>query len=909
LTLTANVGGATTQTLNGACTYTGATTIDGGILQIGNSGSLDSSTGGIAINAGQLTLFGSDQINDNTNITLADNAAAIFDLNAQDETIGQLTGGGGAGGNVDLNSGTLTVSATGGDFGGSLLAGGGTLDVNGAITQTLSGDNSAFGGTLQASGGGTIIATTANSLTAGTGGVTLDNGTLQTGGAFGNTTVVNIAAGGGTIDTTGGALTQNANITGTGTLTVAGNSANALIAGGTIATETVNVGATGVLQLGAADRLADTATVTVDGAFNLSGNDETIGDLAGGGTVDVADNTLTIAAAASDYTGTFAATATRAGVIDVTGGDLTLSGNSNAFDGTLSVTGGRVDVDGTLGDGTAAFTVANGATAGGAGTWAGTLTVNAGGIVAPGNSIGNMTVATYAPAAGSFLDIEVAGGGGNGAPNNDQLIVTTAANLNDNGTVRAILTQAIGNYTVGDTWTILDATAGGGGALAGEFAGVTGALGTWSLVYPGDETVDLVLLNVAPSYQALGTTGNQQSVGAALDNIGLGTATGDLQTVFTALNGLPASQIPAALDEITPTNNLQVAQLQLASSRAMTSSLRQHLGVARTRPSGSGNIAARPAPQPKLLEGMGPDLAFYGSSEDAMALGQNSTPPAGETACGAWGLWFRNQSTWGDQEDTAQADGYDFFTNDFTLGGDREWLPGLRAGLMLGYSHTNLDLNNRAGDAELDSLRMAAYGTYSQAGFYLDAAMGFGWNWYENNRNINWIGRKAKSDHDGQEYMAFLGGGYDWTFDRFTVGPTASLQYVHIREDGYSESGAGALNLKVDSSDADFLRQTVGLRAQYDWDLDWFRLTPELRAEWVHEYLTDARSLGATLGYPGGAFRVDGSNIPSDAVNLNAGMRMDFRNGFTGHLFYEYYKECGDGTDAHTLSAGLRYEF
>jgi autotransporter-associated beta strand protein len=165
-----------------------------------------------------------------------------------------------------------------------VLAGGantytGTTAINGGILR-ISADNHL--GTAPGSA-------TANKLT-------FDGGTLETTATFtlnaNRGTTIN--AGGGTFDVNSGTtLTYNGILAGSGTLTKADT--GTLILGGTTTnthTGDINVDA-GTLQInktGGANRaIGDSATVTVASGANLTftgGQSETIGALAGGGTLD-----------------------------------------------------------------------------------------------------------------------------------------------------------------------------------------------------------------------------------------------------------------------------------------------------------------------------------------------------------------------------------------------------------------------------------------------------------------------------------------------------------------------------------------------------------------------------------------------------------------------------------------------
>ncbi len=179
------------------------------------------------------------------------------------------------------------------------------------------------------------------------GNVTLGAGTLTTGGNNGTTTYTGILSG------TGGLTKQ-----GTGIFTLSG--ANTY----TGAT-TINAG---TLTLGAANRIADTSALTVAGGatFNLNNFAETIGSLAGAGTVTLGTGILTA------------------------GGD----NSSTTYSGVMSGTGGLTKA------GAGIFTLS------GANTYTGATTINAGTLqVAGGAAIADTSAVTLANVAGATLDL------------------------------------------------------------------------------------------------------------------------------------------------------------------------------------------------------------------------------------------------------------------------------------------------------------------------------------------------------------------------------------------------------------------------------------------------------------------------------------------------------------------------
>ena len=135
--LTKNSAG--TLLLQNTNSYSGSTIINGGIVQLGVANALPTATG----------------------VTLSNTTGALLNLANNNQTIGSLSGGGNSGGNVALGSGTLTVgdgSST--SFDGILSGAGGSLIKQGAGTLLL-GNTSSYTGSTTINAG-TLRSGTAN---------------------------------------------------------------------------------------------------------------------------------------------------------------------------------------------------------------------------------------------------------------------------------------------------------------------------------------------------------------------------------------------------------------------------------------------------------------------------------------------------------------------------------------------------------------------------------------------------------------------------------------------------------------------------------------------------------------------------------------------------------------------------
>jgi len=371
-------------------------------------------------------------------------------------------------------TGTLSVATDNSGFTGQTLVNGGTLQLTGSLGSV----ETAQGGTFVLGNGGTSGTLTGNVIDNGTFVANRSDNYTLAGGLSGNGTFVKQGAGSFTF---GGAYTF---------------------------TGSVNVAA-GSLRFGQGLAANSEIDLSGGGKLDLSGQTNTIAELAGSSPnaiIDITGGSLTDNQATNT---TFAGSLTGAGgAFNKTGaGTLNLTGVST-YTGPTTVTGGTLAVNGSL---ASIVSTSNGGKLGGNGTVGG-IKAGSGGIVGPGNSIGTMNVAgNVAFGPGSTYQVEA-----NAAGQSDKIVATGTATLTG-GTV-AVLAQP-GTYGRVTGYNILTAN----GGVTGAFANVTSNLAFLSptLTYSAN-AVQLVLSRNDIAFSAFAASPNQVRTANAVQALGLG---------------------------------------------------------------------------------------------------------------------------------------------------------------------------------------------------------------------------------------------------------------------------------------------------------------------------------------------------------------------------------------------------
>ncbi|USY24968.1 autotransporter domain-containing protein [Alcaligenes sp. 1735tsa3] len=508
-------------------------------------------------------------------------------------------------------------------------------------------------------------------------------------------------------------------------------------------------------------------------------------------------------------------------------GSLELAGN-NSYTGNTTVSGGRLAVNGTL---VSAITVEGEGTLGGSGTVA---QVDNYGTLAPGNSVGTLTVSgDYTAHAGSVHELEVDSSGAS-----DRLVVGGTARID--GTLKL----AGGPFRQNVSYSFLNATNG----VTGQYSHIAYDMAFLSPTLAYGPNLSLVIERNDIPFASFAYTGNQKSVAQALD-------TGSTQ---------PPAAMTDLYDTVLNAQSSQVAgymeQLQGQIHAGTTSALLSN-----------GNLLPR-------------TLGKQASSA-RNAMGKNTV------------LWaeviHQQRDLDGDDnsQDVRHKVGGLFLGGDTAIG-EQGW----RMGASLGYLENRIKLDDRRQSSRSNSYSAALYGTQAwemgSGSLNLLAGGAYTRHSLDSERSIS-IHQSAtlKADYKAHSIQAFAQLGYRMPVSpRSSVEPYASVNWHQLRHGSFSESG-GQAALRGDSQRQNLSTVTLGLRGTTELDLPKTTLSLSAGLGWRHALgdTTPEREL-AFAALPGSNFRISGAPIAKNAAvaelgaELKAGKSTSFGLNYQGQF-------------------------
>jgi outer membrane autotransporter protein len=376
------------------------------------------------------------------------------------------------------------------------------------------------------------------------------------------------------------------------------------------------------------------------------------------------------------------------------------------------------------------------------------------------------------------------------------------------------------------------------------------------------------------------------------------------RTIGRHLNALIPNASDNLLDVMGAFQNAEAFQLEAAfsslSPAVHDAATRAAILVARQAP---GNVQRRmaalpsqrnPASQPPGA--MGPDSPVMGS--------QRLT---GERANG---IWLGGVGLKGEQDGEDGFAGYDFQTVGLEIGYDRVFQKKVMIGTSIDYASTDVDIDDNGGDSDIDSIGGSLYAARYSDGWYFDGILRYANQDFDSHRKMS-VGStylKARSSHSGDLISGSSSVRYDISRSAWTFGPLASIQYMWLDENGFTEKGAGGANLIVSGRTTESLISELGVRVSRTIETDRGSYIPAARIGWLHDFDIGDRSItSAYTGAPATPFSVDGQKVDRNGALI--GIDLGWQGSDAIYLGLQYDGEIRDSYSSYRIMGNLYYAF
>ncbi|HEY2882999.1 MAG TPA: autotransporter domain-containing protein [Pirellulales bacterium] len=842
--------GTGTLIFNGANNYTGTTTIDSGsTLQIGNGGTTGS------LGTGDVTTDGTLVFNRSDAITVANNISGDMNgsltLNGTSDVT--LTGANTYSGTTLINSGTtLRVGngGTAGTLGNGLIADQGTLSFNRSDAQTVSN-------IIDGTGAVTIV---------GTGPVTLTGSNLYTGITTINSGSTLQVGSGGTAGTLG-----TGNVTNSGTLVF--NRSDSVTEAGAIS------GAGSLTQQG-------TGTTILSGTNNYTGGTTVSSGTLQGTTSslqgNITDTTLNTSHVNFNQatSGTYAGVISGAGDVAVSGnGTVTFSG-ANTYTGNTTVSGGGTFL--LNGSTTSNTTVSNTGTMGGTGIVNGDL-----------HNSGTITPGTPGTAGGT---LNVTGSFTNDANTTVQIKVDGTANnvLNVGGSTSisggTVNVDTSSGFLINHQYTFLTS----GGLVTGQFSDISASTSNF-VTATLDENDHNVFFTLQSNFISAAQTQNERAVAHYFDQIVSG-ASGDLQTVISALDGLSNAQAAAAFEEMSGDIHPTMAQMALQDTTLVVYQVAQHIRGSVFAPGGSLSVADNGSRHSNH-----PDVALVGCDGDGMPIFERDDCDGPR-----WSGWVVGYGLGGAAKSDGNAPGINYNTGG-TVAGLERWTDDCHLlGGFVGYTGTNVG-TNFGPNSSINGGQFGGYAFVNDGFSYYTLLGGFEFDTLNTRRLMDFgdIDRIAQSNYNDWEGFAYLERGFCLESCNRLLQPFMALQYIYLRQNSFTETNADSIDLTAGGVTTNSLRSMLGARLQYaSTSGTGHRTLPELHAMWLHEYLDATTSLTTRfVPVAGNTFTVQGLDLGRDSAMIGGSLTWEMYDGWS--MYVNYDMQTNTQNTFHVGSGGL----
>ena len=397
---------------------------------------------------------------------------------------------------------------------------------------------------------------------------------------------------------------------------------------------------------------------------------------------------------------------------------------------------------------------------------------------------------------------------------------------------------------------------------------------------------------------------NQQAVGAVLNDIKLAPSV-DMDTILTEIGTLSDAQIQEVFNQISGQTQTSLSQVnhQVIGTfhKSMSNRICSLRNVSANGLFANSNIRIQAS---NITGDSAKDIAVIRDSQIDQNDSIYHTPQK-------WGVWGTLSATLGDRESENSTPGYSFTVQASSLGIDYQLTPELLVGFTAGYADSKVEYSPGSDRSDIYNSMIGIYSSYDVGSWYIDSMLSFADSKYRTRRHltVGGIRRTAKGDFDGTDLSCYFETGLRYSCNGILVEPLMAYEFGYLRQDGYTETGAGSLNLDVDSNSSTLHNGSLGVRLSKELfrDPDWI-ISGQLRGRWLHSFADTSQSSSVRFASEtGGFFSIEDNELNRDIAIIGLGITANLKRNT--NLYFDIDNKLSSDNNVYMLAFGIEHRW
>jgi outer membrane lipase/esterase len=274
-----------------------------------------------------------------------------------------------------------------------------------------------------------------------------------------------------------------------------------------------------------------------------------------------------------------------------------------------------------------------------------------------------------------------------------------------------------------------------------------------------------------------------------------------------------------------------------------------------------------------------------------------------------WDVFLSGNINFNEINSSRDSPGFKSTASSVLIGADYRLRENLTAGMAISSTENASKLHQNQGNISTDGNAVSIYSNYSQNNYYLSGATTYGSHNFDIQRAIAFDNRVAKASTNSKQFSANLNSGYIVKSGDIAYGANIGLDYDRTNIDGYTETGAGSLNLKVNGQQSESWILSLGVQSSATVKTNIGTFTPYIRGSYEYQLADTERTITTELlTQPGIPIRTTTQTSDRDRFKLNLGTQWQLSPDLFGIISYE----TAIGKDDHkyqTILGEIFYRF